>query len=364
VFAGSGGATPGAVISSKGNPFLTWETMTSKNFAIDAGFLDNKLQVVLDVFENVTDGLVAQDTQKISTTAIDASAPYTNLGSMKSSGFDLSINYTDVTSGGLTYSIAANATKATNEVTELISDFYSGYSDRIGSMTRTSVGEPISYFYGRNVLGIFQTQAEVDAHATQDGAGVGRFKYEDVNNDGVINDNDRTKIGDPHPDLIFGINVNLAYKNWDMSMFWNGTLGNDIFDYTALYYETPYFFNGNRSTRVLDSWSPSNTGAELPALSETILNNEFTSANSFFVRDGSYLRLRSLQIGYTLPDSIISQLGISSARVYYSGTNLLTLTDFTGLDPEVPRFGALDIGVYSAQYPSNSISSLGINIKF
>ena len=139
VFAGSGGATPGAVISSKGNPFLTWETMTSKNFAIDAGFLDNKLQVVLDVFENVTDGLVAQDTQKISTTAIDASAPYTNLGSMKSSGFDLSINYTDVTSGGLTYSIAANATKATNEVTELISDFYSGYSDRTVSYTHLTL---------------------------------------------------------------------------------------------------------------------------------------------------------------------------------------------------------------------------------
>ena len=162
-------------------------------------------------------------------------------------------------------------------------------------MTRTSVGEPISYFYGRNVLGIFQTAAEVAGHATQDGAGVGRFKYEDINNDGVINDNDRTKIGDPHPDLIFGVNLNLAYKAWDMSMFWNGSMGNDIFDYTALYYETPYFFNGGRSTAVLDSWSPTNTGAALPALSETILNNEFTSANSFFVRDGSYLRLRTLQ---------------------------------------------------------------------
>jgi TonB-linked SusC/RagA family outer membrane protein len=364
VFAGSGGATAGAVIQSKGNPFLTWETVVSKNFAIDAGFFDNKLQVALDIFENDTDGLVAQDTQKISTTAIDASAPYTNLGSMKSSGFDLSLSYADVTSNGLTYSISANASRAVNEVTSLISEFYSGYSDRIGTMTRTSVGEPVSYFFGRNVLGIFQTQAEVDAHATQDGAGVGRFKYEDVNNDGVINDNDRTKIGDPHADLTFGINMNFAYKNWDMSMFWNGSLGNDIFDYTALYYETPYFFNGNRSTRVLDSWSPDNTDAALPALSETILNNEFTSANSFFVRDGSYLRLRSLQIGYTLPDSITSQLGISGARIYYSGTNLLTLTDFTGLDPEVPRFGALDIGVYSAQYPSNSISSLGININF
>ena len=363
-FGGSGSATAGAVIASKGNPLLTWETMTSKNFAIDAGFFDNKMTMTLDVFENVTDGLVAQDTQKISTTAIDASAPYTNLGSMKSSGFDLSLNYTDVTSSGLTYSISANATKAVNEVTELISEAYSGSSQRIGTMTRTSVGEPISYFYGRKVLGIFQNDAEVAAHATQDGAGPGRFKYEDINNDGVINDSDRTKIGDPHPDLIFGVNMNFAYKSWDMSMFWNGSLGNDIFDYTALYYETPYFFNGNRSTRVLDSWSPTNTGAELPALSETTLNSEFSTANSFFVRDGSYVRLRSLQIGYTLPDTIASKLGASSARVYYNGTNLLTLTDFTGLDPEVPRGGALDIGVYSAQYPSNSISSLGINIKF
>ena len=363
-FGGSGSATAGAVIASKGNPLLTWETMTSKNFAIDAGFFDNKMTVTLDVFENVTDGLVAQDTQKISTTAIDASAPFTNLGSMKSSGFDLSLNYTDVTSSGLTYSISANATKAVNEVTELISEAYSGSSQRIGTMTRTSVGEPISYFYGRKVLGIFQNDAEVAAHATQDGAGPGRFKYEDINGDGVINDSDRTKIGDPHPDLIFGVNMNFAYKSWDMSMFWNGSLGNDIFDYTALYYETPYFFNGNRSTRVLDSWSPTNTGAELPALSETTLNSEFSTANSFFVRDGSYVRLRSLQIGYTLPDTIASKLGASSARVYYNGTNLLTLTDFTGLDPEVPRGGALDIGVYSAQYPSNSISSLGINIKF
>ena len=363
-FSGSGGATPGAVIASKGNPLLTWETMTSTNFALDMGFLDNKLTATIDVFSNETTGLVAQDTQKISTTAIDAAAPYTNLGSMKSTGFDLSLNYSDTTSSGLTFSINANATKATNEVTELISDFYSGSSQRIGTMTRTSVGEPVSYFYGRNVLGIFQTAAEVAGHATQDGAGVGRFKYEDINGDGVINDNDRTKIGDPHPDLLFGMNLNMAYKNWDMSMFWNGSMGNDIFDYTALYYETPYFFNGGRSTRVLDSWSPTNTGAALPALSETILNNEFTSANSFFVRDGSYLRLRTLQIGYTLPDTIASKLGASSARVYYNGTNLLTLTDFTGLDPEVPRSGALDIGVYNAQYPTSSVSSLGINIKF
>ena len=186
----------------------------------------------------------------------------------------------------------------------------------------------------------------------------------DVNGDGVINDSDRTKIGDPHPDFTFGINMNFQYKNWDMSMFWNGSVGNDIFDYTALYYETPYFFNGNRSTRVLDSWSPSNTDAALPALSESITNNEFTLANSFFVRDGTYLRLRTLQIGYTLPDTFASKLGASSARIYYNGSNLLTLTDFPGLDPEVPRSSALDIGIYSQQYPTNALSSIGININF
>ena len=363
-FNGSGGSTSGAYVASKGNPNLTWESTTSTNFALDMGFMDNKLQATIDVFKNETTGLVAQDTQKISTTAIDAGAPYTNLGSMKSTGFDLSLDYTDATTSGINYSIGAEITKASNEVTELISEFYAGGSYRIGSITRTSVGEPISYFYGRNVIGIFESAAEIAGHAQQDGAGIGRFKYEDVNGDGVINDGDRTKLGSPHPDFLFGVNVSLQKGPWDMSMFWNGSIGNEIADYTALYYESPYFFNGNRSTVVLDSWTPTNTNTDLPALSETTLNNEFTSMNSFFVRDGSYVRLRTLQIGYTLSDALASKIGAKSARVYYNGRNLLTLTDFRGLDPEVPAGGALDIGVYNRQYPSYKMSSIGINVKF
>jgi hypothetical protein len=158
--------------------------------------------------------------------------------------------------------------------------------------------------------------------------------------------------------------MNFSYKNWDMSMFWNGSIGNDIFDNTALYYESPAFFNSNRSTRVLDAWTPSNPDAAYPALSETILNNEFTQSNSFFVRDGSFVRLRSLQVGYTLPNSLASKIGASSARLYYNGTNLLTLTDFEGFDPEVPNGGSLLLGWYDGQYPLKSVSSLGINIKF
>ena len=363
-FSGSGGATPGATLDSKGNPNLTWETMTAMNVAFDMGFFDNKLQAVIDVFKNETSGLVAQDTQKISTTAIDAGAPFTNLGSMESTGFDLSLSYSDTSANGLTYSITGNVTRAKNKITELISEFYSASGDRIGPVSRTEVGEPLAFFYGRNVLGIFQTDAEVAAHASQDGAAPGRFKYEDVNGDGVINDSDRTKIGDPHPDFLFGFNVNLNYKNWDMSMFWNGSIGNDIFDNTALYYESPAFFNSNRSTKVLDAWSPSNPDGKYPALSETILNNEFTSANSFFVRDGSYARLRTLQIGYTLSDNIASKIGAKSARVYYNGSNLLTITDFDGFDPEVPNGGSLLLGFYTGQYPLNSVSSIGLNIKF
>ena len=363
-FSGAGLATPGATLISKGNPNLTWETMTAMNIAFDMSFLDNKLQATIDVFKNETNGLVGEDTNKLSSTAIDSSAPYTNLGSMQSSGFDLSLSYNDVSSSGLTYGISANITKSTNEVTELVSSFYSASGDRVGSISRTEVGQPLAFFYGRNVLGIFQNQAEVDAHATQDGAAPGRFKYEDVNKDGVINDNDRTKIGDPHPDFLFGFNVNLAYKNWDMSMFWNGSIGNDIFDNTAVYYESPQFFNSNRSTKVLDAWSPSNPNGTYPALSETILNNEFSQSNSFFIRDGSFVRLRSLQIGYTLSDSVVSKIGASSARLFYNGTNLLTLTNFDGFDPEVPNGGSLLLGWYDGQYPLKGTSSIGLNIKF
>ena len=363
-FNGAGLASPGATLISKGNPNLTWETMTAMNFAFDMGFLDNKLTATIDVFKNETNGLVGEDTNKISTTAIDSSAPFTNLGSMESTGFDFSLSYGDESSSGLRYNLSANITKSTNEVTELIASSYTGFGDRVGSVSRTEVGQPLAYFYGRNVLGIFQNDAEVAAHATQDGAAPGRFKYEDVNGDGVINDNDRTKIGDPHPDFLFGVNLNLEYKNWDLSMFVNGSIGNDIFDNTALYYESPAFFNSNRSTKVLDAWSPSNPDATYPALSETILNNEFTSSNSFFIRDGSYVRLRSLQLGYTLPDSLTSKLGASSARIYYNGTNLLTLTDFDGFDPDVPNGGSLLLGWYTGQYPSNSTSSIGVNIKF
>jgi len=363
-FNGSGASTTGAVLNSKGNPSLTWEKTTSQNFAIDLALLDNKLNVTLDMFSNETLDLISQDNNLISSTAIDAAAPYVNIGSMETKGFDLSLGYTNETNTGLSYSLNANITKADNEVTSLISDYYVGDTWRVGAITRTAPGYPISSFYGRVVEGIFQNDGEVAAHASQDGAAPGRFKYKDVNGDGTINDNDRTWIGNPHPDFTYGINLNLGYKNFDLSAFFYGVEGVDLFQYVKLYNEFPLFFNGNRSTAVLDSWTLSNPDAKMPALSEAIRNNEATSSNSYFVLDGSYLRLRSLQIGYTFPEAINDLIGASSLRLFYSGINIFTMTDYTGMDPEVAIGGTLDLGVIYQQHPTEKSHSIGVNVKF
>jgi hypothetical protein len=127
---------------------------------------------------------------------------------------------------------------------------------------------------------------------------------------------------------------------------------------------SPLFFDGNRRAELVDSWSPSNPDAEFPALSATIQNNEFGVNNSFFIEDGSFIRMRTLQLGYNLSDAIASKIGASSARIFYSGKNLFTITEYSGIDPEIPTYGALDIGVYRTQYPTASSNSIGVNLKF
>nr|WP_321413219.1 TonB-dependent receptor [uncultured Allomuricauda sp.] len=370
------GITQGAILSAAGNPNLKWETSETTNFGIEMGFFDNKLNLSAEYFTITTKDLINQDGSLYSSTALDAAPPYVNLGSFRNKGVDATLSYSDQTDSGFNYGIDVNFSSYKNEVLDLISAFQTGYGGfrTTGTVTRTQEGQPISSFYGRIVDGIFASESEVANAPSQGFAtnadGVGRFRYRDINGDGTINDDDRTFIGSPHPDFTYGVNLRMGYKGFDMSAFFQGSQGNDIFNNDKVYTDFPTFFNANRSVRVLDSWTPDNLDAELPALSQSISNNEGT-ANSFFVEDGSYMRLKNLQIGYTFNEEVSGYLGMDSVRLYLQGTNLFTITGYDGVDPELqPRLldsGAIDnltIGVSDNNYPLAAIYSFGVNLKF
>ncbi|TBW27615.1 TonB-dependent receptor [Gramella sp. KN1008] len=374
-FNGSGTPTTGAILTQVANPNLKWETSVTKNIGLNVGMFDDRLDASIEVYEITTKDLITRDNSLISTTAIDAQAPLVNLGSIQNTGVDFSLGYQSEATSDFQYGINLNISHYKNEVTDLISEFQTGNTGfRGGAITRTSVGQPLSYFYGRKVIGIFASEAEVSAAADQGFAtpaeGVGRFQYADVNNDGVINDNDRTEIGSPHPDFTYGLNLTAEYKGFDMSAFFSGSQGNDIYNYQKVFTDFPLFFNANRSTRVLDSFTPDNPDAALPALSATIRNNE-TNPNSYFVEDGSYLRLKNLQIGYNFADNIIDKLRVQDLRIYVQGTNLFTITGYDGLDPEIGSFDSLTLGVDGnvagggllTVYPVSQLYTLGVNIK-
>jgi len=367
VFNGST-ATSGAVLSQVGNPGLKWETSKSTNVGIDLGMLNNKLSFSFEYFKITTDDLITRDFNLIPTTGPDADAPFVNVGSVENTGFDITFGWHDQFDSGFSYGIEANLSHYNNEVTDLISAFQVGDDFRGGPITRTQIGQPISSFYGRKVEGVFRDEAEVaaspDQNFTSDAAGVGRFKYTDVNGDGIINDDDRTFIGSPHPDFTYGINLTAGYLGFDMSMFFSGVSGNDIYNYEKIFTDFPTFFNGNRSTRLLNAFNPTtNSTSNLPALSQTITNSE-TNSNSFFVEDGSFFRLKNLQIGYTLPGHITDKASMSSVRFYLQGTNLFTISGYDGVDPEIiSNRGNLTLGVDFQTYPISRVLSIGVNIK-
>jgi TonB-linked SusC/RagA family outer membrane protein len=341
----------GAILSQVGNPNLKWETSVTTNIGFEMGLFDNDLTLSFEYFDIDTQDLITRDFSLISSTAIDASAPLVNLGDIQNTGFDLAIGYSHATDYGLTYAIDANISHYKNEVKNLISAFQIGRTDlRGGAVTRTEVGRAISEYYGRKVTGF-------DSN--------GRFTYEDVNGDGTINDDDRTYIGSPHPDFTYGVNLAIGYKGFDMSAFFSGSQGNDAYQYQKIFTDFPTFFGSNQSTRVLDAWTPSNTNATVPALSQSITNAE-TQPNSYFVEDASFLRMKNLQIGYTFDQNITSTLGLDMLRLYVQGTNLFTITDYSGLNPEVISTDNLSLGVDGPNpvFPLAQILTIGINTKF
>ena len=338
-----------------GNDNIKWETTTQTNIGLDFGFLGNSLYGSFDWYnKKTTDILVNMPGVGVMG---EGSAMWINAGEMLNRGIELTLGYRGK-AGDFQYDLTANLGTNRNKITKL-PETIAARGTFGGNGVKSVVDHPMGAQVGYIFDGIFQNQEEVDNHAHQEGAGVGRMRFLDLNNDGYITEADQDWIYDPTPDFTYGLNAYLQYKNFDFTMFWQGMQGNDVI--TIDYKRQTDLWAGvnvpnlNKGIRVLDAWSPSNTGSTIPALTTMDTNNE-TRVSSYYVENGSFLKLRTIQFGYNLPTDLVKKLYMQRLRVYVSAQNLLTIKskNFTGVDPEVPTFG----------YPIPLNVTFGLNVSF
>ena len=322
-----------------------------------------------------------------------SSIPVQNAGSVNNKGIELQINWKEK-KGDFSYEIGGNISFIKNKVTSLgeaDDPVYGGYVSELGYINKTVVGAPIGAFYGWKTAGIIQEGEDISNLATfktDYTFGPGDMKFVDINKDGVIDDNDKTFIGSPQPDFYYGFNVNLAYKGFDLKLFFQGVYGNEIYNATKYYlysnvsrndYVTnvagDYFskvWRGTPTSTLTDyrsNWS-ANAGGTVPAPNTNSTINDFNFRNSdFYIEDGSYLRLKNVQLGYSLPTSVCKQLKLNSLRLYASATNLLTFTHYSGLDPEIGKTldqesNNLYLGIDQGSYPQARTYTFGLIFDF
>ena len=371
----SSSATLGYDPKQFGNPNAKWEATVSNNFGFDALLFDQAISIEFDLWNRTTSDLLL--TIPVVYSAGDARAPAVNVGEMYNEGIDFAMDWTKDL-GELKLTLGGNISTYRNEVKKL-DEFDTpifGSNRRVPALTRTSVGDPISSIYGFQVLGIFQSQSEAAAWAPYGSTGYnapGKFKYADINNDGEINDDDRTIIGNPHPEFVYGINLNLAYQNFNLNLFGNGVQGNDVYNYVR-YFADFNTFQGNRSTRALnEAWQPSNPSAPRaqwvaanPNATSPIMdaNDQISSrTSSYLIEDASYFRLRNIQLTYSFDDAINTALGISGGQVYLQGQNLFTITNYSGLNPEIQTGNDIQLGYDGGFMPVSKTLIIGLNVS-
>lgn len=365
---GAGTAVPGLTRTAIGNTATTWETNTTSNIGFDAQILDGKFSVVFDWYQKDVDDLLFN--APLPGTAGNAAPPVSNVASMTNTGFDINLGYRGNITSDLGITVDLNMSHYKNVINVLDGSatliFPGGVDKRFGEVNAWIVGEPISTYYGYQLDGIFQTQAEVDA-LEQTGAQIGRFRWKDLTGDGIINDDDLGPIGNPHPDLTAGLTLGLTYKNFDFNMFLYGSFGNEIYNYNKLFSIFGQFAS-NVDRRVLtDSWSPDNTSGTLPEIDGDDTFSNLSS--SFYVEDGSYIRAANITVGYTIPP--IAKLGIQRLRVYAQAQNLFTITSYSGIDPAISSVNVGNgqqndgwAGFDFGNYPSSRVVMVGLNLSF
>ena len=355
----------GNAIGALANPDLKWETNYQTNVGFDISLLNNKFDITIDYYNKRTEDLllVPEVSGVIGGSAGGSSPPVVNAGTIENKGIDLSVNFNHEFSEDFRIGIGYNLTTIKNKATEVNNSagFISGGLFGLNQTTsRFQTGLPIGVFYGLQTDGVFQNQAEVDAHASQLGAQPGDIRYVDIDGDGVVefgSSDDQTVIGNPIPDVTMGLSLNLDYKGFDFSTSLYASIGNDI----VRSYErfSPY---NNKSTLYLDRWTGEGTSNSVPRASASASNNYLFS--DFFVEDGSYLRIQNIQLGYSLPQSVLKKTGLDKLRLYVAVNNAYTFTKYKGYNPDVSNSSPLGAGVDLGQYPQTRAFTTGINVSF
>ncbi|MFT4565501.1 MAG: TonB-linked SusC/RagA family outer membrane protein [Saprospiraceae bacterium] len=332
VFGTGQGRVPGVSQTVFANPNLVWETTKTYNFGLDLALFDYKLTFTADYFDKkAEDILVSLRIPPTSGTNIPVPQ---NAASIHNKGLELAAVYSE-NIGAFHFNLGANVTFLTNEVLALgenIAPITAGIGST-ASQTRTDIGAPVASFYGYNVIGIYQTEAEIEADDNADpNAQPGDFIYEDLDNSGALTVNDQKVLGSYIPDMEYGFTFDANYKSWDINMIFNGVAGNEI--YNNGIGRNLLNLGSNMTREALDYWTPQNTDTRIPRIGGGANNGR---VSSFHVESGAYFRLRNIQVGYTLPKSLLDKWNIRKIRVYGSAQNLFTISDYSGYYPEIGR---------------------------
>ncbi len=337
-----------------GNDDLKWETTTQTNLGVDFGMFRNALYGSFEwYFKKTKDILVFMPGIGVMG---EGSSQWINAGEVENKGFEFNIGYRG-NIGDFHYDLSGNVGTYRNKVTKL-PETIAANGTFGGNGVKSVIGHAMYSQVGYVYDGIFKSQEEIDNHATQNGAGLGRIRWKDLDNSGVINEADQTWIYDPTPDFTWGLNIYLQYKDFDLTMFWQGVQGVDVI--SDLKKETDLWSglnisNLNKGDRLLNAWTPQNNGSNIPAIS-TMDNNNEKRVSTYFVENGSFAKLRTIQLGYNLPKTICNKMYMERLRLYLSAQNLLTIKSkkFTGVDPENANYG----------YPIPLNITFGLNVSF
>lgn len=359
--------------SNVANATIKWEDVAQWNIGVDASFLDNRLNTTIEYYDKKTSDMLYS--VGVPPSAGPSSEPFSetssyraNIGKISNRGFEWMVQWRDSYKDfryDVAFTLSTNKNKVVKFSDQVNPIIWAGSDAALNSsIYRTENGQPMGQMYGYVVDGIIQDQAEIDALNAQSpdglyqqaGTAPGDLKYKDLNGDGKVTNEDKTYIGNPWPDLMYGLNINLSWKGFDLSMGWLGNAGVDVFN-SAKLYERSFYGDYNTTYKVYEAWSPTNRATSHPRVTKEDPNGNFKNVSSYFVEDGSFFKLKNLHFGYNLPKSILSHLKIEGLKFYINCDNLFIITKFQG-DPELGG-GYLERNMYSVKRAPSTRTIMG-----